>query len=287
MSINITVAFVKQFEQGITQLAQQKGSRLRSAVKVKSGIKGDRAFFDQLDSTTMNQRSGRHQPTEYTDTPHARRMVVMNPFDVADLIDVPDKIRTLNDPTNDYVISFANAAGRALDDVIIASAFAVGKTGVDGGTDVSFVTATYQIVSSSVGMTNTKLISARKILKEAENDADMGFKICVAQEQLEDMLLDSTTTSSDYNVVRALVAGEIDTWLGFSFIQSERLGTASAERQVIAWAKDSLLLAIGAEPTGSISELPTKKYSTQVFYSLDIGATRMNETGVVEILCTE
>jgi len=287
MSTQITTAFVKQFEQGITHLAQQKGSRLRSAVRVKSGITGDRAFFDQLDATSMTQRTGRHEDTVYTDTPHARRMVLLNPFDVADLIDVPDKIRTLNDPTNDYVISFANAAGRAIDDVIIASAFVNANTGVDGGTSTAFVTATYQIASSSVGMTNTKLISARKILKEAENDADMGFKICVAQEQLEDMLLDSTTTSSDYNVVRALVAGEINTWLGFDFIQSERLGTASSERQVIAWAKNSLLLCLGAEPTGRISELATKRYSTQIFYSMDVGATRMDETGVVEILCTE
>lgn len=287
MSQDITKAFVKEFEQGITHLAQQKGTRLRSAVKVKSGIVGDRAFFDQLDSTVMVEATTRHGDTVYTDTPHARRMVTLATFRVSDLIDVPDKVKVLNDPTNEYVVSFANAAGRKTDDVIIASAFAVAKTGVDGGTNTSFDTGTYRIASGSAGLTNVKLISARKILKEAENDADAGFKICIAQEQLEDLLLDTTTTSGDYNTVRALVAGEISTWVGFDFIQSERLDVTSSERRVIAWAKDQILVCIGAEPTGRISELPTKNYSVQAFYSMMAGATRMSETGVVEIRCTE
>jgi len=287
MSDDITKAFVKQFEQGITHLAQQKGTRLRSAVRVKSGIVGDRAFFDQLDSTAMIEQTARHGDTVYTDTPHARRMVTLATFRVADLIDVPDKVKTLNDPTSEYVVSFANAAGRQTDDVIIAAAFATAKTGVDGGTDETFNTTDYRIASGSVGLTNSKLITARKILKEAENDADMGFKICVNQEQLEDMLLDTTTTSGDYAVVKALVSGEIDHWIGFDFIQSERLATTSSERRVIAWAKDQILVCIGAEPQGRITELPTKNFSTQVFYSLMLGATRMSGTGVVEIRCTE
>ena len=48
-----------------------------------------------------------------------------------------------------------------------------------------------------------------------------------------------------------------------------------------------LALAVGAEPSGRISERDDKNYSTQVFMSMDIGATRMDETGVVEIICDE
>jgi len=214
-------------------------------------------------------------------------MVTLATFRVADLIDVPDKVKTLNDPTSEYVVSFANAAGRKTDDVIIAAAFATAKTGVDGGTDESFDTTNYRIDSSSVGLTNTKLISARKILKEAENDPDMGFNIAISQEQLEDMLLDSTTTSGDYATVRALMSGEIDTWVGLKFIQTERLGTTSTERRVIVWAQDQILVCVGAEPTGRIEELATKNFSTQVFYSMMLGATRMSGTGVVEVRCTE
>ena len=95
-------------------------------------------------------------------------MVTLTPYEHADLIDDSDKIRILNDPTNDYTRVFAYAFGRAIDDVIVASAFAASSTGVDGGTSTSFDTTNYQIASGSVGLTLAKLIQANKILREAD-----------------------------------------------------------------------------------------------------------------------
>ncbi len=287
MSTQITTAFVKQFTDGITLLAQQKMTRFRMAVRAQTSITGDRAFFDQLGTVTAQAKTGRHGDTPLTDTPHSRRMVTLTPYEHADLIDDSDKIRIINDPTSDYQRVFAAAFGRAVDDVIIASAFAAASTGVDGGTSTVFVTGTYQIASSSVGLTLEKLINANELLRAAENDPDEGFFIAVSQRQIRDMLNDSTITSADYNSVRLLMSGEVTEFMGFTWIPTERLSTASSERQVIAWAKNSLLLGIGKEPTGRISERDDKSYATQVFYSMDIGATRMDETGVVEILCTE
>jgi hypothetical protein len=44
---------------------------------------------------------------------------------------------------------------------------------------------------------------------------------------------------------------------------------------------------LGLEPAARITERPDKNYSTQVFYSMSAGATRMQENGVVEIACVE
>jgi hypothetical protein len=44
---------------------------------------------------------------------------------------------------------------------------------------------------------------------------------------------------------------------------------------------------IGKEPAGRISERGDKSYATQAFMEMDIGASRLDETGVVEVLCTE
>lgn len=288
MSTQITTAFVKEFTDGITLLAQQKMSRLRGAVRIENGITGDRAFFDQLGSVTASPKTTRHGDTPLTDTPHSRRMVTLTPYEHADLIDDSDKIRVLNDPTSDYQRVFAAAFGRAMDSVIIGSAFAAANTGVDGGTSTSFDTTNYQIASGSTGLTLAKLVQANKILREAENDPDEGFFIAVSQEQIEDVLNDSTITSADYNTVRLLMRGEVTEFMGFTWIPTERLAVdGSSDRRVIAWAKNSLLLGIGKEPSGRISERDDKSYATQVFYSMDIGATRMDETGVVEILCSE
>lgn len=287
MSTQITTAFIYQWVEGITLLAQQKMTRLRQAVRVETAINGDRAFFDQLGSVTAVVKTTRHGDTPLTDTPHSRRQVTLAAYEHADLIDDPDKIRILNDPTSDYTRVFAAAFGRAQDQVIIDSAFASASTGVVGGTSTDFVTADYQITAGSAGLTLAKLTQANEILRAAENDPDEGFFIAVSARQMRDMLDDSTITSADYNSVRLLMSGNIDEFMGFKWIHTERLGVASSERRVIAWAKNSLLLGIGKEPSGKISERADKSYSTQVFYSMDIGATRMDETGVVEILCTE
>ena len=287
MSTQITTAFVKQFTDGITLLAQQKMTRLRGSVRMESGINGDRAFFDQLGSVTATVSNSRHSDTPLIDTPHSRRMVTLAPYKHADLVDKSDRIRILNDPTNDYTRVFAAAFGRAIDDVIIASALASSSTGVDGGTSTVHPGGDFQIAVGGTGLTLAKLIEANRVLRAAENDPDEGFMIAVSQKQIEDLLGDTTVTSADYNSIRLLTTGEIDTFMGFKFIPTERLGTSGGDRQVLAWAKNSLLLGIGAEPSGRIDERPDKNYSTQVFYSMDIGATRMDETGVIEILCDE
>jgi hypothetical protein len=129
MSAEVSTHFVKQFTQGIRILQQQMGSRLREAVMVESDIVGDREFFDQMDATEMTEIPNRHGDTEYTDTPHRRRMVTFRPYEVADLIDRADKVRVLNDPTNGYTRSFGFAAGRKIDDIIIDAFFTCGTLG--------------------------------------------------------------------------------------------------------------------------------------------------------------
>jgi hypothetical protein len=105
-------------------------------------------------------------------------------------------------------------------------------------------------------------------------------------------------TSSDYNTVKALVQGEIDTFLGFTFVKIDGAridGTkilptttvGGSIRKCIAWQRDCLLIGLGSSPSARITERPDKNYATQVFYSMSIGATRMQEVGVVEIDCQE
>jgi len=66
------------------------------------------------------------------------------------------------------------------------------------------------------------------------------------------------------------------------------LGTdGSGDRQVIAFAGDGIKLAIGKEPAARIDERADKSYATQVYYCQSIGATRMEESKVVEIACSE
>jgi len=288
MSEQVKTAFVKQWERGITHLAEQKMSRFRDKVRFVRIAAGDAAYIDQLGSVTAQPATTRHGDTPLTDTPHSRRRVGLTPYKHADLVDKADKIRTLNDPTNPYMVAFGRAFGRAIDDVIIASAFATARTGVDGSDTAAFDTTNFRSTTGVGGLTLAKLTEANKALRAAENDPEDGFYLACSQEQIEDILGDSTLTSADYNNVKLLMTGKVDTMLGFTWVPTERLSVSSDPfRRCIAWAKNSIALAIGEEPNGRIGERADKNYSTQVFMSMDIGATRMDETGVFEIRCTE
>ncbi len=286
MSSQITTAYVKQFTEGITLLAQQKESRLRNAVRVEH-INGDRGFFDQVGVSSMTLRASRHADTILTDTPHTRRMVTADTFDKADMIDKRDESRILNNPMNAYTRSYAAAANRQTDQIIIDAFLASASTGVDGGTSVAHPGGAYQIAHGSAGLTLSKIVQAKKVLVAAENDPSQPWYFVYGAEELEDLLTDSTITSADYNTVRMLATGEVNSFMGFTWIHSELLALSGTTRSCIAFVRDSVLLGINDEIMGSVDRIPTMNNGLQLQYTMDMGATRMDETGVVEVQVTE
>jgi hypothetical protein len=287
MSTQITTAFVNQFSANVQMLSQQMGSLLRNAVDVET-VTGEKAFFDQVGSAAAVQRTSRHADTPLIDTPHSRRMVTMSDYEYADLIDDQDKVRLLVDPTSTYSRAAAAAMGRAMDDVIISAALGTSLTGKDGGTSTAFATATNQIAAGATGLTLAKLIQAKEILDAGDVDPSIPRYIAVSPKQISNLLNSTTVTSSDFNTVKALAMGEINSFVGFNFIVTNRLGVdGSAARRVIAFAMDGIKLAIGREPTARIDERADKSYATQIYYAMTLGATRMEEKKVVEVLCTE
>jgi hypothetical protein len=287
MSTQVTTAFVNQFSSNIQMLSQQMGSLLRNAVDVET-VNGEKAFFDQVGSAAAVLRTTRHADTPLIDTPHSRRMVTLSDYEYADLIDDQDKVRLLVDPTSTYARAAAAAMGRAMDDVIISAALGSSKTGKDGSTTTAFDTSNNQIAAGAAGLTLAKLIEAKEILDSGDVDPSIPRYIAVSPKQISDLLNSTTVTSSDFNTVKALAMGEINSFVGFNFIVTNRLGVdGSSNRRVFAWAMDGIKAAIGKEPTARIDERADKSYATQIYYCMTLGATRMEEKKVVEVLCSE
>ena len=285
MSSQVTTAFVQQYSANVQMLSQQRGSLLRDAVRSETMV-GKNAFFDQVGKATAVKRTTRHGDTPQIDTPHARRRMSLVDYEYADLIDDQDKVRMLIDPTSAYAQASAAAMGRAMDDELIAAATGTAFTGETGSTSTS-LPAGQQIASGSADLTLAKLIEAKKILDLADVDPSINRYIAVGPNQIEALLNNTTVTSSDFNTVKALVQGEIDTFLGFKFIVTNRLAIASNIRTCFAWAEDGLALGIGKDVTARIDERADKGYATQVYYCMSIAATRMEEEKVVSIACDE
>ena len=283
MSSQITTAFVQQYSANVQMLSQQMGSLLRDKVRVESVV-GKNAFFDQVGSVTAVQKTSRHSDTPQIDTPHARRRVSLSDYEFADLIDNQDKVRMLIDPTSTYAQAAAYAIGRAMDDVIISAALGTAFTGETGSTSTSNANT---IAHGSAGLTIAKLRTAKQTLDLNSVDPSIPRYIIVGPKQITDLLGTTEVTSSDFNTVKALANGEINSFLGFNFIVSNRLSLSGTTRSCIAYAQDGIALAVGKDTTARIDERSDKSYATQVYYCATFGATRMEEDKVVEVQATE
>jgi hypothetical protein len=293
MSVQITTAFVEQFRSNVYHLTQQKGSKLRRACRVET-VTGKNAYFEQLGATSARKRTSRHADTPRMDTPHARRRVSLGDFDWSDLIDNEDQVRMLIDPTSSYAEAGAMAMGRSMDDEIIAAADGTAYTGVDGSTSTSYdssMTVDVQTVwpgvsAADYGLNVAKILEAAERLGQNDVDPDEEKYLIVNARQINSLLKDEKISSADFNAVKPLVSGQVSMFGGFTIIPCNRIGTdANGDDKVLYWAKGGMLLGIGKDIMGRISERDDKNYAKQAFCSMSIGATRMEEVRVGYIEC--
>lgn len=293
MSVQITTSMVEQYKSNVYHLTQQKGSKLRSCCEIEE-VNGKNKYIDQLGATSARLRTSRHADTPRMDTPHLRRRLSLSDFDWSDLIDDEDLVRTLVDPTSKYAEAAAMAMGRAMDDAIIAAADGVAYTGEAGGTQTQFdtnmivdVQTVWPGVSAAdTGLNVAKLIQARRLLGQNDVDPDEECFLIVNARQVSSLMKDDKMVSNDYNVVRPLVDGNVVRFMGFTIVPCNRIGVDSnSDDKVLFWAKRGIALGVGKDISTKISERPDKNYATQVFASMTIGATRLEESRVGYIEC--
>jgi hypothetical protein len=294
MSWSPDVAFVNNYRNQLTPIFQQKGSRLRSTVRVVTQ-NAEFDYFDRLGEATANAITTRHADTPLDDIEHTRRRNQIQGYNNALLFDNQDKLKMLIDPTQGYAQAQAWALGRKMDDVIIAAASGTAYTGKTGSGTQAFdadqrVAVNYveSGAAADSGLTIAKLRRTRKIL-EANEVLDSGEMpvFVLTSTQMQDLLRTTEVTNADYNSVKALVQGSVDTFMGFRFLRTERLATSSGDRVCLAYVPSAILLGVAEDVKVRINERDDKNYSIQVYSEATFGATRMWEEAIVEVLCNE
>lgn len=309
MSNLIPVTFVNSFASNVWHLAQQKGSRLAPLAR-NEVQKAEKAFYDSIGMVSAQKKIGRHSDVTYSDTPHARRACFIEDYFWADLVDNEDKLRMIYSPENDYVVAAKNAFGRQIDDVIIAALLGTAYSGKDGSTAAVLpnsqkMAAHDGSTTTGVGLNVQTLRAAKKKFAQNEVDGEQLEFICDA-EAIDSMLGQLQVTSEDFNSVKALVNGAVDSFMGFKFTRSERLPasasnvtytvtngtiaagtgtiTASKSKRCIAFVKSGILLAKAQDIMASIDRLPTKHGASQIYVKMTIGAARLEEVKVLEVI---
>ena len=295
MSVQITTAFVEQYSSNVEFLAQQMGSRFSGKVRNESQA-GKSKFYEQVGATAAIKITSRHADTPRVDTNHQRRATFLNQYVWSDLVDQLDQVELLIDPTSAYAQNAAMAFNRAKDDEIIAAATgtAYADLGTGNGTVSAQVLPTAQKIvvnyisggtGANSGLTLAKLVQGKSLLSAAEYPEGSKLYWAHRQRDLDNLLLNVTQVQDiRQNDVKALIAGEVNHFIGFEFVRSQRLAFASNLATNFAWVESGLLLATGRDARGRVSERADKNYSTQVFMDMSIGATRMQEAYVVQCI---
>jgi len=283
MSFQVTEAFVQQFSANFYQLAQQSTSRFEPYVMVESGIVGDSKKINRIGATAAQKKVTRHGDTPLIETPHSTRWIDLDDYEWADLVDDLDKKKMLANPTSDYLKAGVNAMNRSKDDVIYAAMRGSART----LSSTTALPSTQKITDGSNGLSKAKIIQVKKMFRANEADEENGEMLCFAygNEQMEDIMGDTTLTSGDYLAVQMLQDGSVSKrgWMGFTWIPSERMSKVSSTRYCVAWAKSGVALGVGAEIMTRITERADKSYAAQPYASMSLGAVRVEEAKVVEI----
>ena len=294
MSQQIDKALVQSYRSNIEIQFQQKGSRLRDTVMTESQ-NSERDFYDRIGPVDAVKVTTRHGDTPLMETPHDRRAITLEDYDWADLIDRKDKLRMLADPTSAYTQNAVMALGRSVDKAIIAAATGTAYTGKTGTTAVTFPAGSEIAVNfvESGAAANSNLTIAKlrraKFLFDSNEAVEEGEELfmVVSASQIQSLLRTTEVTSADYNTVKALVNGTIDTFMGFKFRRTELLAKSGNNREVLAYPRRGITLAMAEEIQVNVDRLPGKRYSTQVYVCGSWGASRMWEEKVLRIKCDE
>lgn len=293
MAFEIPEHFAESFTTNVELLLQRKGGALAPFVSQGSYVGESAQVVKQFGSVEFAQKTARNSDTEWSDIQHKQRWVFPTDYNLSLPVDKEDELRMLNSPLSPYAEAMRTAAARKIDDILIDAFDGTSKTGENGGTSTSFDSnneiAVDNGAAAATGLNVSKLRAARKQL--LENHVDLSMEpayIAVTAQQIDDLLGETEVTSSDYNTVKALVAGDVDTFMGFKFIQTEGLDVdGNSYRKCPFWVASGMHLARWNGLQTRIDERADKNYTTQVWMAMTLGACRTQEGKVGRILCSE
>lgn len=299
--INIPTWFVDQYKGNLQLLAQQRMSRFERAVTLGSYVGNGGAAVDQIGLVNATHVTTRLTPIARIDAPTDRRWVYPSDYEVPQYVDSFDKMKIVTDPNSALVMTAHAALNRAKDDEIIGGFFATSATGVKGAGTEAFDTTNYRVAvtagaAAATGMNVEKLKQARMILRGSadmdDNELDMDPMFCaISAKQEYNLLGEIQVTSGDYNrpARPVLQDGRLISFMGFNFIHSERLPvTADPYRRCPAWIKSGMHLGTWNDLYTSITPATwLTSHPIQVYARGSYGGTRLEQTKVVDILCSE
>ncbi len=289
MSKNLSSVAAVQFDTEVKHAYQTMAATLAGTTTERKGVEGSEYKFRKMGKGQATKRTAPSADAVPMNVDHALIVCTLEDWDANEYTDIFNAAEVNFDEVKELGGTIAGAIGRR-DDQLKMNAAAAGTysatpvQGTSGG-----------LVGTDVGGTGTnlnvaKLRRIKKYMDDNEVPAE-GRHITVSPSGLEGLLGETQVTSADYNSVKALVQGDVDTFLGFKFhvigIRAEGgLPKAGAVRDGFAWHEAALGYANGIDMTTSIDWIAVKK-SWLSAGNLKAGAVIRDIDGMVKYQATE
>lgn len=274
MALDISDAFIKQYESDVHMAYQRMGSKLRNTVRTKNGVKGSSTFFQKAGSGSAVQKS-RHGNVSPMNIDHSQVECTLGDWYAADYVDKLDEIKTNIDERMVVSQNAAAALGRQTDSMIV--------TALDATTNVQTEGSTVRLVASATSY--PKITNEFVRFGEADVPDDGNRFWVISPDQWIDLLTVTAFTSADYVGVdqlpyKAGMAAKV--WMTFMWFQFTGLPETASIRKTFAYHRNCIGHAIGADVTSEINYIP-EKVSNLLTSMMSMGSVLIDATGVGEV----
>ena len=279
MAVQISNAFVTLFDSEVKQAYQ--GQRLLAGVcRERAGVEGSTVKFPKIGKGSATIRVPQTDVTPLN-VSYSQVTATMEDYIAAEYSDIFNQQKVNFNERQELVQVVSGAIARRMDQIVLDAL------------DASGTSAT---VSNDIGGNDTNLNIEK--LREAKNLLDTnnvpmeGRTMLLHANSLQALLGETEVTSSDFNSVKALVTGEVNTFMGFRFItfgDRDEGGLpidGSSDRTLYAFHRDAVGLGIGMGQTSRVDYIP-EKTSFLVASMFSAGAVAIDDEGIVKITARE
>lgn len=289
---NVEETYIYTYAKNLAFKAQQMNSRLVNSVLSDSSMEAGGKLHkveQQWFPVALEDKTVRFQDTNLSEMQSENRWYRFRDFNKAIGIDESDIKRALQDPQSSATQSLSMAWARKLDETIKNAFFADAIIGEDGDQTKAFKSA--NVVGSNVGDTEglniEKILAGMEILKASDYLQPGDMVTCpVTAKQWRDLMKEMKYTNIDYSNTKALPSGILVPYLGVNFVEYQGLDVnEDSETLVPLYVKRAMFLGMPGLRKVRVSERDDKSYAKQIYIEGSVGATRLDEDGVVQIKC--
>lgn len=269
MAMDISDAFVKQFESEVHTAFQRMGSKLRNTVRQKNNVTGTSTTFQKVGKGVAGTKS-RHGNVPLMSIDHTPVECTLADYYAADFVDKLDELKINIDERGVVTQASANALGRKTDDLIITQLDATTNTITEGSTG---------------GLTSAKVTTVFEYFGNNDVPDDGQRYFVISPGGWTDLLGITAFSSADYvgsdqlPYAGGMVARR---WMGFMFFTHSGLPVASSIRKNFAYHQTTVGHASGQDVTTELNYVPEKVAHLATSY-MSQGAVLIDTTGVYEV----